>query len=80
MTQELRPRLPLTVDMDLWKAVAEATSGAYADSYLSGADHYQGRLLPRTQTAWMRLKDNRFAMHVLNSMGVNLIKPPAFQP
>jgi hypothetical protein len=79
MTEKLIPRLPLTVDLALWEAVAEATDGRYADSYLSGADHHQDRLLPRTQTAWMRLKDNRFVMHVLTSMGVKLIKPPPFK-
>jgi hypothetical protein len=50
----------------------------FADSYLSGATLRSGKLLPRTVTAWMVLKDHSGAQAVLKSRGVTLVKPPPF--
>jgi hypothetical protein len=75
---KLYPSLALTVDRDFWEKMAVATSVEYADSYLSGAELYNGRLLPRTVTAWERLKDSWAARKVLSDAGVSLIKPPPY--
>lgn len=74
------PKLPVTVDRDFYNAVARATSEAFADSYLSGAELYAGKLLPRTHIAWERLKENGAAMRVMNQQCVKLIEPPYFDP
>lgn len=72
------PKLPVTVDVDFYTAMARATSEAFADSYLSGAELYAGRLLPRTHIAWERLRENGAAMKVMNQQCVKLIEPPYF--
>lgn len=74
------PKLPVTVDYEFYAAVAKATSEAFADSYLSGAEHVSGRLLPRTHIAWTRLRENSAAMRVMNQHCVKLIEPPYFDP
>ncbi|WP_312128117.1 hypothetical protein [Brevundimonas sp.] len=72
------PKLPVTVDYDFYAAMAAATSAEYADSYLSGAELYRGKLLPRTHIAWERLKDSTAAMGVIRKHGVTLREPPYF--
>lgn len=74
------PNLPLTVPYDLWEKVAAVASPEYADSYLSGAELHEGRLLPRTQTAWERLKDNWPVKELFRREKITLIKPPLFDP
>lgn len=75
----MTPKLPLTVDRELWDAMAKATSREFADSYLSGAEQTLAKLLPRTVTAWERLKQDRHAMLVLKRAGLTLVKPPPFR-
>ena len=75
----ITPQLPLTVPLDLWEAMAMATSPEYADSYLSGAEVHNGRLLPRTKIGWTRLRDNGAAMHALRRNNITLIEPPLYQ-
>ncbi len=77
---ELRPDLPLTVDYDFWQSMALETSPEFADSYLSGAEVFEGRLLPRTVTAWERLKDTWAATNLLDSRKIKLVKPPPYSP
>jgi hypothetical protein len=74
------PNLPLTVPYDLWEKVAAVTSPEYADSYLSGAEVHEGRLLPRTQMAWERLKESWPVREVFRQEQITLIKPPPFDP
>lgn len=74
------PNLPVTVDYDFYLAVAHGTSEAFADSYLSGAELHEGRLLPRTQTAWERLKESYGAKEAMRKHQVTMIKPPLFDP
>lgn len=73
------PKLQVTVPHELYDAMKTACGEPYADSYLSGATLEGGRLLPRTRTAWGRLKDNFGAMGVLRKQKINLVKPPIFQ-
>lgn len=72
------PNLPVTVDRDFYDAMASATSEPYADSYLSGAELYAGKLLPMTHIAWDRLRENPRAMRVISDAGVKLVEPPYF--
>lgn len=72
------PKLPVTVDYDFYAAIAKATSEAFADSYLSGAEMYAGKLLPRTHIAWDRLRENQSVARVLNQQCVKLVEPPYF--
>ena len=74
------PNLPVTVDRDFYNAIAMATRESFADSYLSGADLYQGKLLPVTHIAWERLLENQAAMAVMARMGVKLVEPPYYDP
>ena len=74
------PSLPLTVSYDLWEKVAAVTCPEYADSYLSGAEVHEGRLLPRTQTAWERLKDSYPVRELFRKEQIVMIKPPLFDP
>lgn len=78
MRSDMTPNLPLTVARDFWDRMADVCGGAYADSYLSGAFLRDGKLLPKTVTAWERLKDNAGAMHVVSSWPAALVKPPLF--
>lgn len=74
----LSPNLNLTVPRDLWDALAIETSGAFADSYLSGAELYDSKLLPWTHIGWTRLRDSKAAMWVFRQKGVTLVEPPYF--
>lgn len=80
MTNKIMPKLPLTVDLALWKQFALTITPEYADSYLSGADAHNGKFLPRTQTAWYALKDNGQALRLFAANGLKLLKPPPFRP
>jgi len=74
------PNLPVTVDYEFYHAVASVTSEAFADSYLSGAELHQGRLLPRTHKAWERLSESWAAKDAMRKAKVTLIEPPYFDP
>lgn len=74
------PNLPLTVEFEFYAAVASVTSEAFADSYLSGAELHQGRLLPRTHKAWERLNESWAARTAIRAANVRLIEPPHFDP
>ncbi|WP_332657344.1 hypothetical protein [Brevundimonas sp.] len=71
-------KLPITVDLAFYEAIARATSEPFADSYLHGATLEDGKLLPRTQTAWSRLDSSWAAKGAMRRMGVVLLKPPPF--
>jgi hypothetical protein len=72
------PNLPVTVDRDFYDAMAQVCTEPFADSYLSGAELYQGILLPRTHKAWERLIENRAAMDVIRRSRITLREPPHF--
>ena len=58
----------------------EAACGApFADSYLSGAVEMPSALIPKTRTAWERLKASGAAMRVLKQLGIGLLEPPGFR-
>lgn len=70
------PELPLTVSRELWDAVAEAVSPAFADSYLSGATQFGTRVTPHTVIAFERLMANVKAAKCFE--GLHLLKPLPF--
>lgn len=72
------PRLPLTVPMRLWQAVAEATYPAFADSYLSGADHIGQRITAHTTIAYDRMVRNHKVMAAFQVEDFALVKPLPF--
>ena len=71
---------PITVPFDLYEEVADTIRESFADSYLCGAYVRHDRLLPRTQTAWSRLKANAEFMAIIDRRGIQLMKPPPFEP
>lgn len=73
------PKMVVTVPRDLYDAVEAATYEAFADSYLSGAVAQDGRLVPRTQVAWSRIRDSHSAMRALKFAGYTLIKPNPYR-
>jgi hypothetical protein len=78
MTDE--PKLPLTVPLMLWSAVAEGVYPAFADSYLSGASLEVGKLRAKTFTAYDRITGNFSAMNVLKGMDITPICPDGTAP
>ena len=75
----MEPAFKPTVNRGLWEAVAEAAGRAsFADSYLWGAALVGNSLLPRTQTAFLCLRDSKPVMTVLAARGIELVKPAAF--
>lgn len=72
------PTWPITVPQELYDAVAETVDEPYADSYLWGALLHDGKLTPRTVTAWERLKLNRAVMDAMRRLGVEMLKPKPF--
>lgn len=72
------PAFPVSVPMEFWKEIATVCGEPYADSYLYGAALHDGKLLPRTQTAWERLKAEHRVREVLAERGITLLKPPPF--
>ena len=69
---------PITVDLDFYEAVAGAMGDPFAKSYLTGAALRDGKLLPRTQTAWHKLRGTDEVRRILADRGVELLKPPPF--
>lgn len=73
------PAFPVSVPMEFWKEVASVCGEPYADSYLYGATLHGGKLLPRTVTAWERLRGDHNVRALLTERGVTLLKPPPFE-
>lgn len=73
------PAFPLTVPRDFYNAVADVAGAPFADSYLWGADLYDGKLLPRTQIGWERISERTEVMDVLAKLKVTLVKPPLYR-
>lgn len=71
----LTPQLPLTVTFRLWEAIAETTSVAFADSYLSGAFQAANVLTTKTGVACDRLWANADVRRVLKGQGIKLRNP-----
>lgn len=74
------PGFPVSVPMEFYLEVAALNGEAWADSYLFGATLHGGKLIPRTQTAWTRLRDDFSAQKLFRDRGISLIKPPPFEP
>lgn len=72
------PAWPITVPQNLYDAISNKLGEPFADSYLWGAKLRNGRLLPRTQTAWSVLSSNFTAKGVLADMKIALEKPAPF--
>ncbi len=72
---DLRPKLPLTVPMDIWQEVASASSVAFADSYLSGAEVVGATLKTKTNIAFDRLGRHQEAFKALADLGLRLLSP-----
>ena len=77
MTSDIKPepKLALTVPLALWEGLAETTSIAYADSYLSGAVLRGNVLTPKTVTAYERLKFRAETATLLQRLGIELTCP-----
>ena len=72
------PRLALTVNYDVWRAVADAVRPEFADSYLSGAAQIGNRITTHTIVAFERLQASKQAAAALDQMAITLIKPLPF--
>ncbi|HYE38210.1 hypothetical protein [Methylocaldum sp.] len=69
----------ITVPLEFYeRAVAVLGSEGSADAYLHGARLKDGRLLPRTQTAWEFLRNHEGFRKLLVQEQVDLLKPPPF--
>src|ERR1700674_4310244 len=73
---KLKPKLPLTVPIELWEEMAAKTSVAFADSYLSGAELNNHVLTAKTNIAFHRLKQNSDAAGLLDKLEIRLARPP----
>lgn len=74
------PAFEITVPDELYGEVADLLGEPWADSYLHGATVVEERILPRTETAWLRLKAERIFMEIIHVRGIRLIKPLPFKP
>lgn len=68
------PRLPLTVDYGVWRAVADAVRPEFADSYLSGAVQIGKHVTTRTAVAYDRLIAHRQATAALADLDIKLVR------
>ena len=72
------PALPLTVDIELWEAVADAVRPTFADSYLSGAIQIGRNVTPHTAIAYDRLTANEKAAQAMDGLNIKLVRPLPF--
>lgn len=72
------PAFPVSVPYELYDAVADALGEEWADSYLYGAIAETQSVLPRTLTAWERMRDTSAFLAILAKQGRELLKPPRF--
>lgn len=79
MTDLWTPAFPVSVPIDLYRDVEKIAGGEFADSYLYGAILHNDRLLPRTVTAWERLRDHPEIIAQLKRDGIELVKPEPYR-
>ena len=68
----------ITVPKPTYDAVADKMGTDFAISYLWGARQEGMKLIPRTQTAWRRLKETFEVRKLLTSLRIVLIEPQPF--
>lgn len=71
---------PNRVPPEFYAAVSAEMGEPFAYSYLTGARCLNKVLLPRTQTAWMRLRERQEFTHLMVAEGYTMRKPPPFRP
>jgi hypothetical protein len=72
------PAFPVSVPMEFYQEVAGACGEPFADSYLFQASLRDGKLLPRTQTAYYALERDHRVRSVLRDRKITLLKPPPY--
>lgn len=71
---------PITIDPAVYDEIADACGEDFARSYLTGAVLRDGKLLPRTQTGWEKMKAREDFVAVMAALKITLLKPPLFVP
>lgn len=69
------PKLPLTVDLDVWRCFATEVRPVFADSYLSGATIEGSVLKTATFVACDRLIADPASRRVLDELGLKPVRP-----
>lgn len=72
------PAFELTVPQETYDLVRDRMSEAFADSYLYGAVQRNGKLIPRTLTAYYRLRDYVHARAAIAELKLELVEPQPF--
>lgn len=68
----------LSVPDEFYQSVCLVCEKPFADSYLYGARIIGGKLWPRTQIGWERLRGSKGFMDLMKDLGIELAKPTPF--